>query len=208
MKDDRPFCFIDFDGTINDCRMRLYHFYISNVPVEYSSILSIDEYWNLKRMGIDEVKWTNEKLNISINAKAWSKKKRNQIESMDYLKYDKLYPFSRNALLELDKRYKLILVTKRSSPQNLIKQLTDYGVLGCFYDLLIVSDQTKQDAVKCKYTVTPECIFVGDTEDDIEAGLMLGCKPFFVLSGIRDLWVAQKYSDKRIVVIESIATLI
>ena len=36
-------------------------------------------------------------------------------------------------------------------------------------------------------------MMVGDTEDDIVAGVKLGIQTFFTLSGIRSSWIIEKY---------------
>lgn len=42
------------------------------------------------------------------------------------------------------------------------------------------------------YDVKKDDILVGDTEDDLVSGFNLGCKTYFVLSGIRGEWLKQK----------------
>lgn len=43
-----------------------------------------------------------------------------------------------------------------------------------------------------RFAVNADDLFVGDTEDDIVSGNDLGCKVYFVLSGIRGRWLTQK----------------
>ena len=206
MKNNLPFCFIDFDGTINDCRIRLYQFFINNASADHHPLLSLEEYWNLKRMGINEVRWINEKMDKSINEEEWSKKKIHEIESLSYLKYDRLFPFSNNALLRLKNKYRIVLVTKRMSEENLIRQINDYGILSYFDDILCISgkETEKQDVVRNKYELSSSCIFVGDTEEDIRAGLELKCSTFFTLSGIRGMWITRLFEGEQIHIIDSI----
>ena len=167
-------CFIDFDGTINDYSERMFQFFNQNVPVEYSHTLTKNEFWQLKRMGIHEVNWLNEKFEINISVEEWNKKKIELIETEKYLSFDKLFPFSIQALTKLRTKYKLVLVTKRSSELNLLHQLSLYKIKSFFDDVSIIHhDKKKETAVRGKYVTSADDVFIGDTEDDIEAGISL-----------------------------------
>ena len=189
-------CFIDFDGTINDYSERMFQFFSQNVPAGYSNVLTKNEFWQLKRMGIHEAKWLNEKFETNINIEEWNRKKIELIETEKYLSFDKLFPFSIQALMKLKAKYKLILVTKRSSELNLLSQLSVYEIENFFDDVIIIHhDKKKETAVREKYDFSANDVFIGDTEDDIEAGMSLGLKTYFVLSGIRNLWITKKYKN-------------
>jgi phosphoglycolate phosphatase-like HAD superfamily hydrolase len=204
---------LDFDGTLISNKARLFAFYYENIGQTYRQALDIDEFWSLKKLGIHEIEWLNLKYGVNIDIKEWEEKKLHDIESLHYLKYDKLFPFTRSTLNYLDEKYLTYLVTRRSNEENLFWQLTSLDLLKYFKDVVVIPHTGEPKAnilMGVIKNIGPEDIIVGDTEDDIAAGIHIGVKTFFVLSGIRGKWVVQKYfSDQagKITVIASIKEL-
>jgi phosphoglycolate phosphatase-like HAD superfamily hydrolase len=204
---------LDFDGTLISNKRRLYAFYYKNIGQTYKRVLNINEFWSLKKLGIHEIEWLNSRYNANLDIKAWEEQKRRDIESLDYLKYDKLFPFTRTTLNYLDEKYLIYLVTRRSNEENLYRQLASLELLRYFKEVIVIPHNGESKANVLKRAIKnigPEDVIVGDTEDDIATGILIGLKTFFVFSGIRGRWVIQKYfSDQveKIIVIPTIEEL-
>ncbi|WP_066021820.1 MULTISPECIES: HAD hydrolase-like protein [Clostridium] len=192
---DKRKCFIDFDGTIVSNKIRLYKFFIDNIDEKYKNVLTIDEFWSLKRMGINEIDWLNKMYDSRLDKKKWNKLKKSKIESLDYLRYNKIFEFSRSSLEKLSKRFELILVTRRSNTENFLYEIKSLKIKDIFYDILILEhgDRNKSSIIQSKYKVNSNDIIIGDTEDDIKAAEELNIKGILVQSGIRSTWILNKY---------------
>lgn len=209
---NRRRCFIDFDGTIVSNKYRLYQFFIDNINDEFKKVITIDEFWNLKKLGVDEIEWINLKYNSNIDKSYWINEKINKIENMYYLKYNKIFNYSKEALKNLNKYYNLILVTRRSNAANFYEELDSYNIKEIFNDILIVShgQTTKSDIIKSKYNVNNYDIIIGDTEDDMKAAMELGITGLFVKSGIRSEWIINRYfrNYDRIICVNNISEIL
>lgn len=209
--DSKLNCFIDFDGTIVSNKQRLYNFFKDNIKIEFKNTLTIDEFWNLKRLGINEAEWINKVYSACIDIGLWNKLKAEKIETYEYLKYDELFEFSINSLKKLSKSYKLILVSRRDKKDNLLQELQELGLSSLFDDINILPHNilSKSTQLLGKYFITKEDLFIGDTEDDISSALKLNVTPVFVKSGIRSEWIINRYFSKynNIEVINSIAEI-
>jgi phosphoglycolate phosphatase-like HAD superfamily hydrolase len=193
--------FLDFDGTLISNKARLYAFYYENIGLPYRNLLNINEFWSLKKLGIHEIEWLNSNSTANLNIKEWDKKKLKNIESLHYLTYDKLFPFTRAILDYLTLKFPIFLVTRRSNIENLYTQLTSLDLVKYFKDVIIIPHNKEPKAIMLKAIVKDvgsTDVIVGDTEDDVAAGIGLGMKTFFVLSGIRGRWVVQKYFSEQI----------
>lgn len=179
------------------------------IPSEYKNVLSREEFWMIKRYGINEAQWLNERFNANISVTEYNTRKRNIIETDEYLQYDFIFPYSIEALQRIRDSYELVLVSRRTDPTALYEEIRRFKILSFFSDVIVVPhiNITKADYIKKKYNVSLNDIIVGDTEDDIECGLCLGIRVYFVLSGIRDKWIVKKYQNEDIVIINSIQDL-
>jgi len=188
-------CFIDFDGTIICNKRRLYKFFIDNIDNAYVKSITIKEFWNLKRMGINEIDWVNDKYDSLINKKTWNELKKKHIEDKEYLKFNKLFAYSVNAIDKIKSIYNLILVTRRSNKENFLSELKNYKIEKIFDDILIInhSDNGKADIIKKNYNVSNNDIIIGDTEDDLKAAVDLNIVGIFVKSGVRSEWIINRY---------------
>ena len=109
---------MDFDGTIICNKKRLYKFFIDNIDNKYKEALTEDEFWALKKLGINEIEWINKQYKDNISIKEWNERKKEIIESKDYLNYNKLFDFSVETLKKLSDKYNLILITRRSNEKK------------------------------------------------------------------------------------------
>ncbi len=205
----KPKCFIDFDGTIVSNKKRLYYFYINNIPTQFQGLIDINDFWTLKRYGIHEIEWLNNKLNANINRVEYDEKKKELIETEQYIQFDELFPFSISALKRISKDFSLILVSRRSNPQQLMKEIEIFNITSFFTNFIILphGNQTKANAITQQYQIQNNDILIGDTEDDIKSGCLLKINTYFVLSGIRDKWILNKFPNDIIFCVNSIDSL-
>jgi phosphoglycolate phosphatase-like HAD superfamily hydrolase len=205
--------FFDFDGTLVSNKRRLFTYFINNIDPQYKNVIPINEYWNLKRLGIHEVYWLNLKYNTNIDITEWDKKKAAEIENIEYLEKEYLFPYTKSVLSHLQEEYNLYLVTRRSNQKNVINEIESFKLASFFREIIVLAhgDLSKADVIKKSIKgISIDDIFVGDTEDDIFSGLTLGVKTYFVLSGIRGKWMLNKYfsnAKDKIGVIQSINKL-
>lgn len=191
-KDNRPYCFLDFDGTLVSNEIRLYEFFLKNLPPNYKHILTKEEFWGLKKMGIHEVDWLNDKCNLDINKDKWNKEKKRVIEYDEYLSLDTKFNFTDNVLTKLREQYIIILISRRDRIEGLFNELKQMNLINYFNNIEVLShnDETKADRISENYDFQRKgSILAGDTEDDIEAGISLSICTYFVLSGIRGKWI-------------------
>ena len=211
VKNEIPNCFLDFDGTLVDNKFRLYQFFLDGLPQKYKNSLSIEEFWMLKRLGIHEIDWKNDKYKNNISKEDWNRKKVELIESEKYLSYERLFVYTKETLEILKENYNLVLITRRENRIGFEKEFDGFGLNTFFTNVFILShdEKSKDEIIKRKYNVNKYDIFVGDTEDDFLAGIKLGIRPFLVLSGIRSHWIIEKYGVKsKVFVINDIRELI
>ncbi|MDF2881842.1 MAG: family hydrolase [Clostridiaceae bacterium] len=189
-------CFIDYDGTLTCNKKRLYTFFIQNVPTKYKSVLSEEEFWSIKKLGINEIEWINNKFNDTLNGKCWNELKKQCIENEEYLLYNKLFDYTKCELERLKEDYRLILVSRRSNAKNLISEMEREGIIHFFDDIVIVPHDkySKAEHIRRNKNIelTNDDIFIGDTEDDIITGIELNIEMYFVKSGIRSNWIISK----------------
>ena len=191
-KENKPYCFLDFDGTLISNESRLYEFFRKNMPPNYKHILTQEEFWILKKMGLHEVDWLNDKCRLDINKDKWDKEKKKVIEYDEYLSLDTKFDFTDNVLKKLSERYIIILISRRDRIDGLFDELKQMGLLNYFDDIEVLSHngESKADRISKKYDFQRKgSILVGDTEDDIEAGVRLSMSTYLVLSGIRGKWI-------------------
>ena len=206
--------FFDFDGTLISNQKRLYSFFVANIDLAYKDVLTIDEFWNLKRLGVNEIYWLNSKYGTNLSIEDWNKKKSALIEEMTYLNHDILFDYTKDVLENLQTRYNLFLVTRRSNRGNLFSEIDHFNLRSYFQEIFVLphGNLTKAEVLqKAIKDFRADDMFIGDTEDDLRSGLSLGVKTYFVLSGIRDEWILNKYfPDKKndIVVLKSIKELV
>ena len=192
--DMKPTCFMDFDGPINDNSRRLYQFLVNNASFDVKSVLSISEFWTMKRLGVSEVDWIGRVLGQYVDMDGWNKKKLEEIETESYLKLDSLHPKALGALRDLSNTYRVVIVTRRNNQAGVIDQIDQYGVDKYLDDVLVIpqGEEKKSEAIRYRFKIEKHDILVGDTEDDIIAGLELAIKTYFVLSGIRSKWIVSR----------------
>lgn len=179
--------FVDFDGTIVSNKTRLYQFACDYLTDRLPEILSLDEFWGLKRLGINEHDVAGRFLDLAITKTDYALKKLRHIEDDQYLELDYLIPNARKALLELKDDGRLILVSRRERREGLQRELDRFLLADLFDEILTIKHDgmTKAECIKLKIQSCEKSYVIGDTEDDIEAAETLGIHGAFVLTGIR-----------------------
>ena len=180
---------VDLDGTLLDTSSRHYAVYQS-IAQEFSlPLITFKEYWNLRREGADNISVLKQsELRESDCAQAesiWLE----QIESIPFLKHDRVLPRVHEWLQSWSEDVHVTLATLRSQPETLQTQLAWYGLNACFSRILVIPHQpnparAKADVVS-QHVVDSIERWIGDSEVDMEAALMVGTTAIGVTSGMR-----------------------
>lgn len=177
---------VDFDGTILECRRRLYRLF-SDLVAEQE--IGEARYWQLKRAPTShdiileqEFGWSPG--NILKFKEEWIE----QIETDKYLALDFPHPFAAVALQRLASRAQLILLTSRQFEEPVREQVRKAGLTALFTDLIVTGrGRSKVEAVRDRnLTLGPGDILVGDTGEDVLAARELSVDAVCVANGFRD----------------------
>ena len=184
--------FCDLDGPILDVSEKYYKVYSDILIQNGFTVLSKSEYWHAKRNKIP-----NREILKRSRAEPFSERYLFEwklfIESDPYLMYDKLQKGAVQVLETLTKSNDLVLVTLRTLPEQLHKQLKYLDIKKYFITILSSSAESSP-RWEIKYRLISsflakqrvlDGILIGDTETDIVAGKNLGIKTIAVLNGIR-----------------------
>ena len=129
------------------------------------------------------------------------------IESDPYLIYDKLQDGARDVLETLSAKNELVLVTLRTHPEQLHKQLERLDLKKYFLAVLVWGKEfwprwkMKYDLIKDFLNTRAGSIkhlLIGDTETDILAGRNLGFETIAVLNGIRSYSILKETNPSHI----------
>jgi len=182
---------LDLDGPILDGQFRHYTCY-RRILEEYGyAPVSLESYWRMKLERTDRRKQLAASGAEAIHddfLRAWLE----QIEQPELLALDRLHAGVTAKLREwCDQGVRLVLATMRRYPARLKEQLVCLG-LDAFFDYVVVGGHRSGGVGKAqqvKDTVAnmrPEyCLWIGDTELDIEAARALGCLVWVVTGGMR-----------------------
>jgi phosphoglycolate phosphatase-like HAD superfamily hydrolase len=184
--------FIDLDGPILDVSDKYYQLYVGILQKHNFDTLSKQEYWNAKRNKVPESEIL-EQTNALAIMESYQHQRKLLIETDHYLKYDRIQDGAIEVLDKLSHQSDLILVTLRTFPEKLYKELK-YFTLDQYFSAVLTSgaDIKPRWELKCnlinsymKGTKFSESIIIGDTETEILAGKNLGFATIGVLNGIR-----------------------
>jgi phosphoglycolate phosphatase-like HAD superfamily hydrolase len=182
---------LDLDGTILDGRFRHYACY-SRILEEYGyAPVGLGSYRRMRR------ERANRRQQLAASGAeaiyedfldAWLER----IEHPDLLALDRLQPGATEKLREWRAEgIRLVLATMRRYPGRLDEQLTRLG-LSDFFDHVVACEHRLGSSGKAQWVkntvagLHPEhCLWVGDTELDIEAARALGCPVWVVTEGER-----------------------
>lgn len=188
--------FFDLDGTLIDASERLYKLFIDLIP---NCGLTKGEYWNLKRQNIKH-KTIIENFFSNYNFDDFERKWLNNIENIQYLRYDKIFDDTINILqyLTLSKKYNLYLLTARQSKENLYKELQKFQLLNYFENFknVFITEQkyTKTEIINQQFfNLSNSDFIVGDTINDILCGKELNIKTIALTNGFINKNILEKY---------------
>jgi len=180
---------LDFDGTLLDTSSRHYAVYQMIAKKVGIKPLQFSDYWKLRRTKLSNMAvllkdgLPNSKRNVANTL--WL----NNIETVDLLTKDKLFPGVLNWLQKHEKKVEFILSTLRSNSCLLELQIKSLGLSHFFKQIKVVQHQTDPSMAKALSVLNdiPRKIlaWVGDTEVDIDAAHRVGTLAIGVTSGMR-----------------------
>lgn len=184
--------FLDLDGPILDVSHRHYQVYSDILKEANKPTVSFEEYWQNKCAKQPHSLVVSQTAGVDFYTSTFQNQWLNRIEVEKYLTLDLVWPWVIDVLAELHRNHELYLVTVRSSPDQLRKQLDRLNLTRWFRAILCKPAQQnaarrKVEAIRKYYRSLPQqAIIVGDTEADIECGKELGFITVGVLNGIRN----------------------
>lgn len=176
----------DLDGTLLDDKQRHYHCYLA-ILEKYGGVpVSIDQYWNEKRLGKNRKDLLNES-HFEGSYEDYMRCWKDWIEEDDFLHYETLKPGVIPALEMLrSKTDRFLLVTMRQKKTQLEKQLRHLE-LDRFFDQIIAGDPfVKEKSALISFSPSTHCLVIGDTEADEAFADHLNADFLAVTSGLRD----------------------
>lgn len=182
---------LDLDGPILDGRLRHYACYRRILEAHGYVPLRPEDYWRMKRAR------AGRRAQLAASgagdlyeefSRAWLE----QIELPELLALDRLQPGVTAKLREWrDLGIRLILATMRRYPERLEGQLVSLGIRAYFGHVVACEHRSggvgKARMVRATVGgLDPErCLWVGDTEADVEAARVFGCPVWAVTGGLR-----------------------
>ena len=175
---------IDLDGTLIDSRKRSHELFNFLTAAN----ISFDDYWQLKYNGtanseILKVKFSWSDHSIQEFKQQWKE----LIEDPRWLPHDALFHYTVNALNRLHAcGFDLWLLTARYNPATLADHLQELDLKKYFKKVIAVGGISTKAAAVAKEVQNHSIAYViGDSEDEIRAGLLSGIPVISVLSGVR-----------------------
>lgn len=181
--------FLDLDGPVLDNRQKYFNIYCDLLKDKVGELLDNESYWALKRNKTPERKIL-EGILSGPEIERYESERLKRIEVIDYLKQDKLQPLIVDTIRQWKQHHNIYLVTIRKNRKTLLQQLEFFGLSDLFEQVFSednnVGDWTvKARLLKNEITDPRDCVIIGDTEADVEAGKNLGIRTIGVACGIR-----------------------
>jgi phosphoglycolate phosphatase-like HAD superfamily hydrolase len=194
----------DFDGPIMDVSERYYQVYLlclqqTRTPDQKITTLSKAEFWALKRAQVPETDIGSKSGLDPAQAIAFSKRRKQQVHQIEYLKFDRLIPTAPAALTKIQAAdIDLVVMTMRRVKE--LDTALNQANLHQFFPLTsrycLSNDYIKTTDVADKPLLMARAAaelpsasqtwMIGDTEADIAAAHSKDIPFIGVLSGIRD----------------------
>ncbi len=194
---------LDLDGTLLEGRFRHYACYRRILEQYGYKPVDLGSYWRIKMARVERRSQPLENGARTVHAElvasgaeviserfshAWLE----QIEQPDLLALDRLQPGVAGKLREWrDRGVRLVLATMRCHRKHLDEQLDHLG-LSQFLDCVVLCEYRSGGSGKAQKVVDevpnlrPEhCLWIGDTEFDVEAARALGCPVWVITTGER-----------------------
>jgi beta-phosphoglucomutase-like phosphatase (HAD superfamily) len=181
--------FFDLDGTIIDIKKRWYTLHLD--VSKYYNLPHYDykTYITKKREGVTEEEIMGKLSNDKKLIKLYCKKRLKLIEQRNYLKYDKISPGILSVLRLWSKNGKMMLITSRKSPQNLIWELKNLSLYNYFEKIFITNKKNRETILKETFPpcVLKNSVFISDSLDDYILAKKLSIKPIIISYGCRSV---------------------
>lgn len=175
---------LDFDGTLVTCDAKQ-KICMRDACSTHDIEIDIDRYWSMKREGFNNIK-ALERLGVEVELAQlvngfWMQ----HIETLEYLRADKLFPGTLSFLDRLSQYAELWLISARKNPSLLIEQVIKLGLSNWFSDVLVVTSTPgslkKEDYFRnCRLD-----LYIGDSELDSNAANKAGIDCLLVSTGQR-----------------------
>lgn len=184
--------FFDLDGPILDVSDRHYQVYCDILKEAGQPPVSFEQYWNGKRARKPHLPVAvHLSREDSVDAD-FQRKWFERIETEPYLRMDRVWPWAIDVFAGLYQHHRFYLVTVRSNPDQLKKQLDWLNLTRWFQAIVCCparenAAQAKIEGIRRHFNLLPQqAVIVGDTEADIDCGKELGFHTVGVLCGIRN----------------------
>jgi phosphoglycolate phosphatase-like HAD superfamily hydrolase len=176
------------DGTLLDVRQKYHKIYEAGLTARIDPFV----FWDLKRSGAcdDEI---CKILRIDVDLAGFKQYKRDNIETWDFLKFDRLIDGVENKLARLSLKRPLCILTVRKNRDNLIEQLHSLGIARYFDNILSPrAEMFELPGCEQKIALLAESypcvsgVMIGDSEADVSCAREADLLMFSVLSGLRN----------------------
>lgn len=188
----KPPLFFDLDGPLLDVSYRHYQVYCDILQHAGYGVVSYEQYWSDKRDRIPHRKIVARTADENFYNSTFKKQWLEHIETDAYLELDRLWPWTIEVVAQLYPEHHLYLLTVRSFPEQLTKQLERLGLTQWFQEILCKparenAGREKIHAIRRHFSSVPSpAIIIGDTEADMECGSELQFTTIGVTGGIRN----------------------
>jgi phosphoglycolate phosphatase-like HAD superfamily hydrolase len=117
---------------------------------------------------------------------AFHKEWMSSIENESLLSLDKPFNDAVETLNKLSRKNDLFIVTARQNKNLTIKQITNLKLIDYFKDVLITEQKIHKEKIIMQNidSLNINDIIIGDTKEDIDAGLALNIKKFGITTGM------------------------
>lgn len=189
--------YIDFDGTIVDVYERYFGVLQSFINKTSPGQMHFNSFIKLKRSGLKDHEIANKLTVINdFNIEKYVKYKTSHIESLNWLSKDKLIGNFEQFISKChDMNYSVSLLTQRRNPINLYIQLEKLNIYHFFDNIHVVTPKVgrnvKYELLKENIQFNSPTIIIGDSNEEIKAGNILGLRTFYVRTGLHDSkWIS------------------
>jgi phosphoglycolate phosphatase len=184
---------VDLDGPILDGRWRHYECYRQILSEHAHQPLSIETYWSMKRRGTcmkDQLAATGAEAIYNGFKAAWLAR----IEAPEMLALDQLQPGAAETLKRWRRmgHVRLVLATLRQREDGVIEQVERFN-LAAVWDAVVVCSSAGDGAEKARRVAGvigrasgDQCVWIGDTEADVQAARQFGCPVWALTCGLRN----------------------
>lgn len=193
--------FLDLDGTLLDIDKRWYRLHVDLAKYYGFDPIPEKKYVQAKKNNISEIVIIKE-TNIDPNKmNSYLKKRIESLELRKYLLFNTVKPGVIPFLRNLSKKYRLVLVTKRTTLKNCLTELKKNKLISYFSKILITQKEEKYTIIILHFNKSElkNSLLIGDTEDDYITAKKLHITSILVADGSRSKKILGNYRADYIV---------